>query len=97
MYTSDNFKDHIEVKDSVTKGERAEFLYGATFGYDCALPHDWVVMMADNLNVDYHVITSNFVWGYSKSGRYNGFAGGPLPLNLDACDMLAAVEPIEVI
>ena len=83
MFSKSTFKQHIAMKDTITKGERAKFLY-PHFTYDFALPQEWVNEMVKK-GYNYDTVVSSFVWGYS--GESDNF-GQAFPLNLNACEML---------
>ena len=86
--TSSDFKANIELKDSLTKKDRADFLYPSYFTYDCALPHNWILDVSKRLKVEYGDITSNFIWLYPPGLHF----GQPAPLTLKACQWLSELE-----
>jgi len=91
MYTIDTLREHIEQKDKITKGERAEFLYpSARYSWDTALPEGWVNHVA-RLGLRADEIIPHFVWGYGTGT----IEGQPLPLTLRGCEILrSAASPI---
>ena len=86
---SSTYRDHITLVDSRSKEDRAKELYGITT-YDTALPEQWVQDVCDCLNLPRGIVLSSFVWLYPNGS----FVGEPAPLNLEACDILSAIQDI---
>lgn len=91
MLYSYDFYRNIEVKDSTTKQERADHLYGG-ITYDTALPTGWVDYVIGRLpKYSRADIVASFVWLY-PSGNIMGQAA---PLTWDACRILQEIEALE--
>lgn len=85
--TSGSFKAHIESKESQTKQERANFLYGS-YTFDCSLPQNWVNAASHALGISQDEIVYNFVWLYFDKNTF----GQAAPLNLKGCEILEKIE-----
>ncbi len=69
----------------VTKEDIVRALLGDDKGIDYALPHHWMLHMAERFQCERHYITSQFVWYYNKDEKVFGI---PFALTTNAKNML---------